>query len=166
MKKFFKWLKSLDKRIKFLLVGCLNTAVGIIAENVAFLIMGVPFSFSLHMGAGLNIPVWQTAIATVANYLFGSINSFFWNKFFTFESEEKSPAEAVRFFVVCVLQAGLHFGLQTLCTNVIGIGTTLATIITTLITLVFSYVGHNFFSFKKQKPQGKQAEEQNQTEEK
>ena len=66
---------------RFLLVGVVNTLVG----------YGV--MFGLYNLAGLHL--WGDPgywISSAANYLVGSVVSFFLNKHFTFRSREKGPA--------------------------------------------------------------------------
>lgn len=66
---------------RFLLVGVVNTLVG----------YGV--MFGLYNLAGLHL--WGDPgywISSTANYLVGSVVSFFLNKHFTFRSREKGPA--------------------------------------------------------------------------
>ena len=71
---------------RFLLVGVVNTLVG----------YGV--MFGLYNLAGLHL--WGDPgywISSAANYLVGSVVSFFLNKHFTFRSREKGPGVVLRF---------------------------------------------------------------------
>ena len=73
--------KIIDKTtIKFLIVGVINTLVG---TSVMFL------SYNL-----LGLGYW---ISSAANYIVGSIVSYFLNKYFTFQSKEKSANQILRF---------------------------------------------------------------------
>lgn len=82
---------------RFLLVGVVNTLVG----------YGV--MFGLYNLAGLHL--WGDPgywISSAANYLVGSVVSFFLNKHFTFRSREKGPGVVLRFaanITVCWLLA-------------------------------------------------------------
>ena len=90
MKKLLK--KLLDPSLfRFLVVGCINTAVG------------SAIMFGLYNLAGCSY--W---LSSAANYSLTSILSFFLNKHFTFRSRKYSLAEIVRFAVniaVCYLVA-------------------------------------------------------------
>ena len=66
--------------VKFVLVGVVNTIVG---TSVMFIMYNV-FSFNY----------W---ISSAANYVVGSIVSYFLNKYFTFQDKEKSWKTVVRF---------------------------------------------------------------------
>lgn len=84
--------KLLDKTFwKFLLVGVANTLFGTV---VMFLCYNL-----LHMG------YW---ISSAANYVLGSILSYFLNKHYTFQNSEKGPGVVLRFVInisVCYLIA-------------------------------------------------------------
>lgn len=79
------------KLVKFLLVGVVNTIVGLSIELFLFNI--------LHCG------VW---ISSATNYILTSILSFFLNKYFTFQNREHSWHQVLRFalnIAVCYLLA-------------------------------------------------------------
>ena len=75
--------------IKFLMVGVINTLVG---TGVMFLLYNV-FSASY----------W---VSSAANYIVGSVVSYFLNKYFTFQNKEKSMVQVLKFVVnisICYL---------------------------------------------------------------
>lgn len=77
--------------IKFLLVGVINTLVG---TGVMFVL----YNF-------FSVSYW---ISSAANYVVGSIVSYFLNKYFTFQNREKSLKQIIRFIiniVACYLAA-------------------------------------------------------------
>ena len=147
VKKLFLWLKSLDQRIKFILVGCLNTGISLIVEFACYILMGIPFSLNAQK---LATPT-QVLIATLSGYTAGGINSYFWNKFFTFEVKGKSASEVVRFFILFVAQVALSFALKELFIEAFGINTFISAVITTLITMLLSYFGQTTFAFRTNK---------------
>lgn len=76
---------------RFILVGILNTLIGMAAMFIAYNVF--------HLG------YW---ISSAMDYLIGSIFSYLANKYFTFRSEQKSKTELVRFavnIVVCYFLA-------------------------------------------------------------
>ena len=130
---------------RFLAVGVVNTLVG----------YGV--MFGLYNLAGLH--AWGEAgywISSAANYLVGSVVSFFLNKHFTFRNQEKGAGVVLRFVVnisVCWLLAyglakpavrwalggmGLDEQLQGNLTMLAGSG----------MFVVLNYFGQRFFAFK------------------
>ena len=77
--------------IKYLIVGVINTLVG---TGVMFVL----FNF-------FSVSYW---ISSAANYVVGSIVSYFLNKYFTFQNKEKSLKQMIRFIVniaACYLAA-------------------------------------------------------------
>lgn len=131
-----------DKRIRFLFVGCLNTIVGTGTTLICYLIMGY------GLFEQTNITTMQNFWATVIGYAVGTVNSYLWNKFFTFKSGERSVAEVFRFVGVCAVQYGVNFGLTVLAKQFIKMHL-IYTVIVTLICMVISYIGHSLFSFGK-----------------
>ncbi len=162
MKKLFLWMKSWDRKLKFLFVGGLNTAVGVGTELVVYLLMGLPLSLS---SKELASPL-QILIASITSYTVGTIHSYLWNKYFTFESKEKSASEAFRFVTVYLVQLGVNYLLKLLLIQGFGMNTYLAMVLTLFVTTIMSYVGHTMFSFKKKSPAPETAlENQENTEE-
>lgn len=142
-----------DKRIRFLFVGVLNTLVGIGVTYLTYFLMGYKV-FQKD-----DITPLANFVATLLGQVIGGIHSYLWNKFFTFRSKDRSPAEFFRFAVICVVQYGVNFGLTLLFKLFIPYAW-LYTVIVTLICTVVSYIGHNLFSFKKQGDSKAQEEEQ------
>ena len=131
-----------DKMIRFLFVGCLNTLVGTGTTLICYLAMGY------GLFEQTNITILQNFLATAIGYAVGTVNSYLWNKFFTFKSSEKSFAEIARFLSVCAVQYGINFGLTVLAKQFIK-RHLVYTVIVTLVCIAISYIGHNFFSFGK-----------------
>ena len=143
MKKLTKFLDPTFFR--FILVGIINTLVG----------YGV--MFGLWNLAGLHhwgdIGYWT---ASAANYIVGSIVSFFLNKHFTFRNREKGMGVVVRFVInisVCYL---LAYGLAKPAVNTLlgGIGLSqqlqgnLTMLVGSGLFVVLNYLGQRFFAFK------------------
>lgn len=122
--------------VKFVLVGVVNTIVG---TSVMFIMYNV-FSFNY----------W---ISSAANYVVGSIVSYFLNKYFTFQDKEKSWKTVVRFALnisVCYLIAyGLARPLVRMALG--GFSQTIQENIAMLagmcLFVVVNYIGQRFFVF-------------------
>ena len=84
--------KLIDKTtFKFLIVGVINTLVGTSVMFLAYNFLGLGY--------------W---ISSAANYIIGSMVSYFLNKYFTFQNKEKSVGQIVKFVFnisVCYLIA-------------------------------------------------------------
>lgn len=131
--------KIFDKTlIKFLIVGVINTLFG----------AGIMFVFynCFHLS------YW---ISSASNYFFGSILSFFLNKYYTFQSKGMSWREVCRFVInilVCYLAA---YGIaKPLVAHVLsGASVTVRDNVAMLSGMVIftglNYLGQRFFAFKK-----------------
>jgi len=119
-----------DRKIRFLFVGVLNTAVGYGAYAL-FIFLGMHY-----------------AIAQFASTVIAVAHSYLWNKHFTFKSKGKSAAEAARFAGVYGVSYLFNLLLLYVFIDLFGINHYLAGLITLFATTVISYVGHKTISFK------------------
>ena len=158
--KFKKLIKTLyyDKRVRFLFVGGLNTLVGVGVTWLVYVCFGVSIFEKEEL-------VWYVYLTgTLAGQIVGTVHSYFWNKYFTFRSKERSGTEFLRFVLVYAVQYALNLGITALLNKLIAIPA-LVTVVTTFVCTVLSYLGHNFFSFRKKKaPAPPAAEDEGNTE--
>lgn len=131
---------------RFLIVGCINTLVG----------YGV--MFGLYNLAGLHrwgdLGFW---LSSAANYVIGSIVSYFLNKHFTFRNTEKGAKVVGRFILnitVCYLLAyGLAKPVATWLLSNTGwsqqIQGNLAMLGGSVLFVMLNYLGQRFFAFRK-----------------
>lgn len=130
---------------RFLLVGVVNTLVG----------YGV--MFGLYNLAGLHL--WGDPgywISSAANYVVGSIVSYFLNKHFTFRNTEKGARVVGRFILnitVCYLLAyGLAKPFVTWLLSGSGLSQQVQGNLTMLggsgLFVVLNYLGQRFFAFR------------------
>lgn len=128
--------------IRFGLVGVVNTLFGAAIMFVLYNVFGVSY--------------W---ISSACNYIFGSILSYFLNKYFTFRDKAKGWRQVLRFAVGIALCYLLAYGLaQPLVGAVLGglaLGDTLRDNIAMLAGMVlfvcFNYLTQRFFTFRKEK---------------
>ncbi|MBR3455308.1 MAG: GtrA family protein [Bacteroidaceae bacterium] len=135
MKKNF----LIDKTFgKFIIVGIINTVVG----------TGIMFAF-------YNLLHFDYWISSAANYFFGSILSFFLNKYFTFQYHERSWKVILKFTVnilVCYFLAyGLAkpFALFILSSQPKVIQENVAMAFGMCFFVILNYAGQRFWAFKK-----------------
>ena len=123
--------------LKFLIVGVVNTIFGTIVM------------FSLYNLAGCSY--W---ISSAANYILGSILSFFLNKYFTFQNRERSWGQVVRFTVniaACYLVA---YGVakpamrMLLSGQSVSIQENAAMLVGMCLFTGLNYFGQRFFAFR------------------
>ena len=125
---------------KFIAVGVANTLFG----------TAVMFAFYNLLGLGY----W---ISSAANYVFGSILSYFLNKFFTFRNREKGAGTVIRFTVNILLCYLVAYGAARPLMRAIlsGFGESIqdngAMLAGMCIFVLLNYVGQRFFVFSKKK---------------
>ena len=137
MRKKFKAL--FDKTfLKFILVGIANTLFG----------TAVMFAFYNL----LHLSYW---ISSASNYIFGSILSYFLNKYFTFQSRDNSVKGILKFAVnitVCYLVAygGAKPLIRLLFSGLPGnLQDNIAMLAGMCIFILLNYCGQRFFVFRK-----------------
>ena len=135
-----KFSKLFDKTFwKFIIVGVANTLFG---TAIMFVFYNI-FHFSY----------W---VSSASNYVFGSILSYFLNKFFTFENKDNSLSTILKFVVnisICYLLAygmakplvgavltAAPTAVKDNCSMLVGMG----------LFVLLNYVGQRFFVFAKQ----------------
>lgn len=147
MKSFLK--KFFDiKFLKFILVGVINTIFG---SAVMFLLYNLAFR-NYHESS------WAYWVSSAANYVLGSILSYFLNKYFTFKNREKGLKPALRFtlnIAVCYL---LAYGIaKPLAGRILSgldetVRTNAAMLTGMCLFVAFNYIGQRFFAFKEKAP--------------
>jgi len=124
------------KLIKFLIVGVFNTLVG------------MAIMFGLYNLAGCNY--W---VSSAANYVVGSILSYFLNKYFTFQNKSRSWITIAKFILnisVCCL---LAYGMAKPAVLWLLIGQTqkiqenAAMLVGMVLFTFLNYAGQRFFAF-------------------
>lgn len=140
MKKLFE-----GTFVRFLMVGVLNTAVG----------FGV--MFALYNLAGLHawgdLGYW---LSSAANYIVGSVVSYFLNKHFTFRNAERGWKVVARFVLSIAVCWVLAYGIAKPAVAVILSGMPLSQQMQGNLTMlvgaglfvVLNYAGQRFFAFR------------------
>ena len=125
------------KTIKFIIVGVVNTLFG----------AAVMFGFYNFLG----LSYW---VSYAANYISGSVLSYFLNKYWTFQNRDKSHIIKVKFVVnilVCYLFAyGIAKPLVRIATEGAGreIQENAAMYAGMILFVVFNYLGQRYFAFR------------------
>ena len=145
LKKFFD-----EKFFKFVLVGIVNTLVG----------MGIMFGLyhlcglkRLDGGSMGDLGYW---ISSASNYILTSILSYFLNKHFTFKNREKGAGPVLRFIINIAVCYIIAYALAKPLAVYLLAGTSLATDIQNTVAMLFgmclfvalNYIGQRFFSFR------------------
>lgn len=123
--------------LKFILVGIANTIFG----------MGIMFLF-------YNFFHFNYWISSASNYIFGSILSYFLNKYFTFQNNSKGFKVILKFTInitICYLVAyGLAKPLTVIAMASFGpnIQNNIAMLAGSIFFVLLNYVGQRFWAFK------------------
>ncbi len=88
-----KWIDQTTWR--FLLVGCINTLFGTSIMFLAYNVLGLSY--------------W---LSSASNYFFGSILSYFLNKYFTFQKKDKSIGDILPFALNITICYFITYGLS------------------------------------------------------
>lgn len=102
----------------------------------------------------LHLNYW---ISSASNYIFGSVVSYFLNKFFTFNNKNKSPIVILKFVINISLCYAAAYGLARPLAGMIlkGAGKSVqengAMLAGMGLFIVLNYIGQRFFVFKEAK---------------
>ncbi|MEA4873662.1 MAG: GtrA family protein [Synergistaceae bacterium] len=128
----FDTVKALtnDQRVRFLIVGGINTAVG----------YGT-FAAVIFLGG-------HYIVANVIATAVGMTVSYFLNKYFTFRQYKKSFTEIIRFISVYFFSFMLGNVVLYVMVDIISISPYLAGALNLIFTTLISWFGHKYFSFR------------------
>ncbi|KRN89331.1 hypothetical protein IV53_GL000048 [Ligilactobacillus ceti DSM 22408] len=123
--------------LKFIIVGIINTIVGMGAMLIAANVFNCGYWFS-----------------SAANYIIGSIVSYFLNKYFTFQDKKKSFKTVLKFIInisVCYLIAygvakPLIYAIFSFTSAKIQLN--IAMLTGSVIFVALNYLGQRFWAFK------------------
>ena len=143
---FREKLRILWQFAKFLLIGTLNTFVDLCVLNALIFLSGI--------ASGAYFSLFKTISFVVAN-----INSYFWNKHWTFENEgsKKMPREFGIFLAVSIGGLLINVAVASLVVNTIGpqfglsseIWANVGGICASFIGMAWNFVGYKIVVFKK-----------------
>ena len=126
-----------------------KTFLKFIAVGVANTLFGSAIMFGLYNL--LHVNYW---ISSAANYVFGSVLSYFLNKTFTFGYKETNASVIIRFIVNITICYFLAYGLakpfvrMILSNSSLSIQENLSMLVGMGAFVVFNYIGQRFWTFK------------------
>ena len=140
-----KKVMALYQVAKFALVGALNTFLDLGIFNLLILLSGIT--------AGLGLATFKGISFVVA-----VVNSYFWNKFWTFRSgTSTNQKEFFQFFMVSIVGFFLNVGVLYLVVDIVGIRgsftpevwANIGALVATLVVLTWNFFGYKIWVFKK-----------------
>jgi len=146
--RFASWLGEklaiLLQAAKFFLVGTLNTFIDLGVLNIFILISGIVSGIFYSLFKALS-------------FLIATTNSYFWNKYWTFEKREKPTSrEFFKFLTVTFIGLLINVGVASFVVNIIGpqfgvsakIWASLAAIVAAFFAFVWNFLGSKFIVFR------------------
>jgi len=130
--KLFNWLTTSKQFIKFAAVGILNTAIDIGLLNLLLY---------FH---------WQVIIANTIAFLIAAINSFVWNKFWTFGDKEGDWKTQLPFYLIIVtVGVGISDAFIYLLSVMFGWNVNVVKILSIGVVVLWNFLAPKFLIFKK-----------------
>jgi putative flippase GtrA len=138
----------LKQIIRFVVVGFINTGIDFGVLNLLMFLTGIY--------GGRWIILLNSISFTVA-----VINSYLWNKYWTFKKEGSETGQIAREFsqflaisiVGILLNSGIVYAITTLVSPLFGLSSALwanfAKVLATVVSMVWNFAGYKFFVFKK-----------------
>jgi len=127
------WRTWFSQAVRFGAVGVLNTLVD----------WGL--YYALTRWAGLeSLPV----LAKGLSYGAGILNSYFWNKYWTFEQRDGSLRSIIPFVIVSLIALGVNAGVLHLGLAVFSIGEFASLILATGVTLLWNFLMSKLVIFR------------------
>jgi putative flippase GtrA len=140
-----RFFKVLEQAGKFLAVGTLNTLLDISVLNGLIYLTGIARG-------------WHFTLFKATAFLIASTNSYFWNKFWTFESYSKiNPGEYFFFFLVTLFGAFINTTVASFIVNVLGapagfslkLWANVAALIAVFFSMLWNFSAYRYIVFKK-----------------
>jgi len=143
---------------KFGVIGVMNTLVDL------GLLAVITFAFKQYFGISSSDLVTAGFILTfyslfkAASFIIANINSYFWNKYWTFEANasQKKPSEFIQFFLVSLIGLAVNVLLASLFVKLAPFGSInsdqvglLGGVAGSISGLAWNFIGYKFIVFKK-----------------
>ena len=131
---------------KFLGTGTLNMFLDLGVLNFLMFVFGISSGFLFSIFKGVS-------------FICAAINSYIWNKFWTFGKKETTdaPKEFLQFFAVAIIGFLLNIATASLIVNIMGpqfgisakLWANIGALVASIVTAVCQFIGYKFLVFKK-----------------
>ncbi|HWS41640.1 MAG TPA: GtrA family protein [Pseudoflavonifractor sp.] len=141
-------IKAFDIRkfIKFGMIGVLNTLVDVAVFAVALRALCAAAGYDSNAS---DLPLWLTAVAQAISFVTASLNSFLWNKRWTFEKKNRvTRQEAVRFIVTNLGYYLVSLFLIRAVATLFRVPDKIAKLPATFCMILYNYLMNKFWVFK------------------
>ena len=135
-----------DQRVAFLVVGAVNTGIG-------FLLF-VAFTFTVGVAAGEAWGAWAASVVTlVCSHIVATCIAFVLHRTLVFRVRGQVWVDFLRFQSVYLVTFGINLVVLPLLV-LVGLNQIVAQALITVVTVVISWFGHKYFSFRRGKDAG------------
>ena len=141
-----KAIPVLFQLAKFVLVGALNTFVDLGILNILMLLTGIASG-------------WLYSLFKALSFVTSVVNSYFWNKFWTYERKETKVGgkEFGKFFLIAGIGFFLNVAIASFVVNVVGpqfgispeLWANIGAFIAIICVFMWNFLGYKFIVFKK-----------------
>jgi len=139
-----RWFGILRQITKFIIVGGLNTFLDFAVLNFLISLSGIAAGAGFSLFKGISFLVAVT-------------NSYFWNKYWTFESTTKKELEFVQFVVVSAVGLFINVGVASFIVNNIGppsavspaLWANIGALVAVAASLIWNFLGYKFIVFRR-----------------
>ena len=141
-----KKLLIIYQAAKWVLVGALNTFIDLGVLNGLIWISGIATGLFFTVFKGLS-------------FLVATLNSYFWNKYWTFRKKEKvfAPGEYLKFLIAVTIGLFINIGVASFVVNIIGpqygitekMWANVGAFTAVLVAWVWNFLASKFIVFKK-----------------
>lgn len=122
---------QVGQKLRFILVGGLNTIIGFLSYFLFLYIFEVNYTLSLFI-----------------SHVIGVINSYFWNKNYTFNVKKGSKGMILKFIFLYFSTFLINYAILTLLVEIVKINPIISQLVSLTITTIVSFIGQKYWSFK------------------
>jgi len=144
--------------LRFLVVGCTNFAVSFTVYLLCYKyweLASLPFDRSVNIGSqhyvimdGITIASFKAAFANIVGYACGIINSFIWNKLWTFKIRYETTKQLTRFIILNIMCLTLSTAIIFIFVDILSSPHKITWIVTMGIITILNFIGSKYWVFK------------------
>lgn len=136
------------EKLRYLLVGVWNTALGYVVFLLALKFFGPPLQALSGPGIAGWISHYYYLVIQWAVWVVMVVNSTITMKYLAFRSKGRLLHQIGRAYLVYLPAQGISSVILWLTVKVFGLSPSIGQLITIVIATVFSYLGHKYFTFR------------------
>jgi hypothetical protein len=136
------------EKLRYLVVGVWNTALGYVVFLVALKYLGPPLQELSGPGLAGWISRYYYLVVQWAVWVVLVVNSTVTMKYFAFRSKGHLLHQIGRAYLVYLPAQGLSSAILWLTVKVLGLSPAIGQLVTIVFATVFSYLGHKYFTFR------------------